>query len=129
MVRRLGLAAAASVAAVLGALACGGEGSHVYEGRLFDEARGCFMSKTSLDVVSGDAPGDCGPRCLVQNLPDGGRTVYGATMCAPFPFNFDATGTHPACPAALAALARGDACLSDGGSTNPLPRPADAGAD
>ena len=50
-----------------------------------------------------------------------------STMCAPYPFSFDASGTDPTCPAALAALERNDTCLVDGGSTNPLPPPDDAG--
>jgi hypothetical protein len=109
--------------------ACG-DASHIYEGRLYREDRQCLATKSSVDVVEGEAPGDCGARCLVQRTTDGSRAIYVSTMCAPFPFNFDATGSDPACADALAALTRNDTCLTDGGSTAPLPPPpVDAGSD
>jgi hypothetical protein len=121
--------------AVLGAalvcIACD-QGSHIYLGELFVEARGCLGGQTSLDTVDGDPPDhDCAPICLAQPEADGGRAIYVATMCAPYPFLFDASGSDYACPAALAALARGDTCFVDGGSQNPVEAgpPADAGHD
>jgi hypothetical protein len=115
-------------AAIATALACG-DGSHIFEGRLFRPDRSCLASTSSIDVVEGDPPGDCGPICLAQPLADGGRAIYVATMCAPYPFAFDASGADLLCPPALASLERSDSCLTDGGSTNPLPPPADAGQD
>ncbi len=110
---------------LLAALSCDG-GAHVYQGRLFLEERQCLGTTSSLDVVSGEPTGDCGPRCLVQPGRDGGRAIYVATMCPPLPYGFDASGSDPACPAALAALARGDTCFVDGGSSQPASN-ADAG--
>lgn len=121
----LGLVSFATIAVY--ALACG-DPSHVYEGRLFVERRGCLGTTASVDVVEGDPAGDCGPTCLAQPHNDGGRSIYVSRMCGPFPFGFDPSGSDPACPAALAALERNDTCLVDGGSTHPLPPPADAGA-
>lgn len=128
---RLAIAMGAVGAAALLASAGSGcdDGSHVYEGRQFVEGRGCYLSKSSLDVVSGEPAGECQPRCLVQRTEDGGRAVYGATMCPPLPFGFDVSGTDPICPIALAALERGDFCLPDGGSTKPLEPLADAATD
>jgi hypothetical protein len=62
-----------------------------------------------------------------RTTPDGTRTVYVSTMCAPYPFGFDTSGGDPRCATALAAFDRNDTCLADGGSSAPLPR--DAGAD
>jgi len=116
----------ASLAAIVHAC---GDPSHIYEGRQFDESRKCLLSKSSLDVVEGDRPAECEARCLIatQRAADGSRAVYVATMCAPYPFGFDAGGGDPSCAPALAATARKDSCLSDGGSTNPRPAPSDAG--
>lgn len=108
-------------------LACG-EPSHVYDGRLFLEHRRCLGTTVSVDVVEGEPPGDCGPVCLAQPQRDGGRAIYVSRRCAPYPFGFDASGTDPACPEALAALERSDTCLVDGGSTSPPPPLGDAGA-
>lgn len=98
--------------------ACGDE-SHVFEGRLFLEGRKCLGTNASVDVVEGSPPGSCGPRCLSQHHADGGRSLYVSTMCGPFPFDFDSSGTDPGCGDALAALARNDTCLLDGGSSAP----------
>lgn len=100
------------------ALACG-EPSHVFEGRRFAPDRGCLGATEGLDVVTGDRPGACAPACLAQPLGDGGRAIYVATMCPPYPFAFDASGSDPRCLEVLAALERGDTCLADGGSTHP----------
>lgn len=108
------------------ALHCG-DPSHVYEGRLFLEARDCLGTTASVDVVEGDMPGNCGPTCLTQPSSDGGRAIYVSTMCGPYPFGFDASASDPACPRALAALERNDTCLVDGGSSSPAPAPPDAG--
>lgn len=122
--RRRALLAGAALCGV--AWACGDTASHVYEGRLYREDRGCLATKSSVDVVEGERAGECAPTCLVQPLAGGGRAVYVATMCAPYPFMFDATGTHPSCAPALAAFARNDTCLADGDSSAPLPRDASA---
>lgn len=117
------------IVVILGLAASCGDPSHVFEGRLFVEGRECLGTTASVDVVEGDRPGDCGPICLSQPLADGGRALYVASMCGPFPYKFDSSGTDPKCPTALAAFARNDTCLLDGGSSNPLPPPADAGTD
>lgn len=109
---------------------CGcGEDTHVYAGRAYIDQRDCLGTTSSIEVVEGDlADTNCAPKCLVQRTtPDGGRVAYVSTMCPPFPFGFDTDGADPRCPAALAAFARNDTCLADGGSTAPLPR--DAGTD
>jgi hypothetical protein len=112
----------------IAALACG-DPSHVYAGRRFAPERGCVEPSTSLDVVTGTMPSQpCAPACLAQPHPDGGRSIFVSTMCAPFPYGFDPSGTDPLCPSALAASARNDTCFDDGGSKSPLP-PVDAGAD
>ncbi|MBX3204635.1 MAG: hypothetical protein KF764_06170 [Labilithrix sp.] len=130
MLRRLFVLAAALAMLVAYAIACG-DPSHIFEGRLYVERRSCLGTTASVDVVEGAGGGNCGPTCLTQPHTDGGRAVYVATMCAPYPFGFDASGSDFACPAALAALERGDTCLLDGGSANPAPaeEPADAGGD
>ena len=127
MGRRLLGTVTALLAAIALAVACG-DTSHVYEGRLFVADRGCLGTTASVDVVDGERPASpCPEACLVQPLADGGRAVYVATMCAPYPFGFDTTGSDPVCPRALAAHERGDTCLADGGSSRPAPR--DSGAD
>lgn len=121
------LATLGAVACTLHLSACKDDGTHVYQGRLYVEARNCLGTTSSIDVVSGDVPGECSPICVRQSLAEGGRAIYVATMCPPYPGpGFDTAGTDPACTPALAALARGDTCLSDGGSTHPVP---DAGGD
>ena len=118
---RLGLGLVACTTVAVYGLACG-DPSHVFEGRLFVEDRQCLGTKASIDVVEGDRPSKtCGPTCLAHPQTDGGRAIYVSTMCAPYPFAFDASGADPACPAALAALERNDTCLVDGGSTRPPP--------
>lgn len=103
------------------------EASHVFEGRLFVEGRKCLGTTASVDVVDGENGGRCPPTCLAQPLKDGGRAVYVSTMCAPYPFAFDASGGDLLCPIALEALDRNDTCLVDGGSTNPAPLALDGG--
>jgi hypothetical protein len=112
-----------------GAYVACGDGSHVYDAQLFVQDRGCLGTASSIDVVEGDAPSHaCDPVCITQPEADGGREVYVGTTCAPYPpYPFDAAGTDPLCPVALAALARADVCFIDGGSEHPLPR--DAGSD
>jgi hypothetical protein len=118
----------AAITCIMHAPACKDEGTHVYLGRLFVEARDCLGTSSTVDVVSGGEPGECAPVCLLQLRAEGGRATYVATMCAPYPaaVEFDLSGTDPTCAPALAALARGDTCLSDGGDTHPAP---DAAAD
>ncbi|MCW5834020.1 MAG: hypothetical protein KIS78_16590 [Labilithrix sp.] len=130
MWRRVFALGAAVAMLVAHAIACG-DPTHVFEGRLFVEQRACLGTTASVDVVEGAPPGECGPTCLTQPQQGGGRAVYVATMCPPYPFGFDASGDDFACASALAALARNDTCLLDGGSTSPAPAedPADAGGD
>jgi hypothetical protein len=110
-----------SIICIIHASACKDDGTHVYIGQLYVEARHCLGTTSSVDVVSGDDPGNCDPICIHQNLHDGGHAIYVATMCPPYPGpDFDTTGTDPQCPLALAALKRSDICLTDGGSTAPV---------
>lgn len=113
-------------ASVVGALLACGDPSHIYEGRAYVDSRDCLGTTSSVDVVDGDRPGTCAPVCLTQGHPDGGRTLYVSSMCGPYPFQFDASGSDPRCGAALAALTRDDTCNADGTSTHPIP---DGGAD
>lgn len=108
------------------AFACG-DGSHIYFGRLFVEGRECLATESALDVVEGDeAVATCAPICLTQAV-DGGRATYVSNVCGPFPQGFDTSGQDPTCARAFEAQRRNDTCLSDGGSTRPLPK--DAGDD
>jgi hypothetical protein len=127
--RPFALALATLPAFLLVGLGACGNGSHVFEGRLFVEGRRCLGTTASVDVVDGERPGACRPVCLAQPYPDGGRAIYVSTMCGPYPFAFDASGSDPACPSALDALARGDTCLTDGGSSAPASPSADAATD
>lgn len=114
---------------VFASIAACGETTHVFSGRLYRDDRDCVATKSSIEVVEGDpAPETCAPTCLVQRTtPEGSRPVYVTTMCPPIPFGFDTDGADPRCAAALAAFARNDTCLADGGSTAALPK--DAGVD
>ena len=116
-------AATAALMCILHTNACKDDGTHVYVGRLYVEKRDCLGTSSSVDVISGDDPGSCAPICLVQKRGEGGKAIYVATMCPPYPsgVEFDTGGTDLACPKALAALSRGDTCLSDGGTTHPAP--------
>ena len=123
-------AVAFSVTCILQLSSCKDDGTHVYVGRLFLEARDCLGTSSSVDVISGDDPGTCDPICMLQPRAEGGRAVYVSTMCPPYPEpDFDVSGKDPVCARALAALARNDTCLSDGGTTRPIPPPVDAGSD
>jgi hypothetical protein len=131
---RAGAATAAAVAfsvtCILHVSSCKDDGTHVYVGRLFLEARDCVATSSSVDVLAGDEPGTCAPICMLQPRAEGGRAVYVSTMCPPYPEpDFDLSGSDPVCVRALAALARNDTCLSDGGTTHPIPPIADASAD
>jgi hypothetical protein len=135
--RRFG-AAAIAVLAPIGAItcmlhvtSCKDEGTYVYLGQLYVENRNCLGTPSSVDVISGAPPGKCAPICLLQKRGDGGHATYVATMCPPYPagVEFDPSGTDPTCAPALAALSRNDTCLSDGGSTHPVPPIKDAAAE
>ena len=126
-VAALGLCGVAGLCALRTMAGCGDDGTHIYEGRFYNEARDCLGTISTVDVVDGPAPSQyCPPVCLSQKQPDGGRVLYTSIMCAPYPFDFDSSGTDPKCAAALAAHARNDTCFSDGGSASPLPK-SDAG--
>jgi hypothetical protein len=121
-------AAVLALVALVALAACKSAVSHIYMGEQWDPAKNCVQPQSSVDVVDGEsASATCSPTCLVAPADqDGGRTIYVSTMCAPLPALFDATGTFPGCDRALAAFARGDVCLPDGGTSNPAP---DAGGD
>lgn len=123
--------AAGGLACITHVPGCGdNEGTHVYQARFYLEARDCLGTPSSIDVISGAEPGFCEPICLRQIRADGGRAIYASTVCPPYPGpDFDKSGSDPACPAALAALARGDTCLTDGGSTRPVTPMKDAAAE
>jgi hypothetical protein len=117
---------ALAVVAIIAIIACG-DPSHIFQGRAYIDGRDCLGTVSSVDVVTGDDPGfTCKPTCLAQPT-DAGRQLYVSTMCAPYPFTFDASGTDPECPAVLAAETRDDTCNVDGSSANPAPK--DAAAD
>jgi len=105
-----------------------GDTSHIFLARQLDETRACLDPTASVDVVVGDQPPECPAICLTQPNDDGGtgRVVWIATMCPPYPWNFDAAGLDPACDAGLAAAARHDVCFDDGGSSDPI---VDSGTD
>lgn len=108
--------------------ACSDQGSHIYEGRFYNEARDCLGTISTVDVVDGPPPSQyCPVVCLSQKKADGGRTLYTSIMCPPYPFDFDSSGTDPTCAMALAAHTRNDTCFSDGGSSAPIPDAGDAG--
>ena len=108
---------------------CKGDGTHVYVGRLYLEARDCVATSSSIDVVSGGDPGTCFAVCLIQPRAEGGRAIYVSTECPPYPApDWDVSGSDPKCALALAALGRNDTCLSDGGTTQPSPDAAVADA-
>jgi hypothetical protein len=129
----LGLAAAARVAA-----GCGEQDSHPYVAELYEPDRDCLDTSTGIDVVEGaSADSNCAPVCLYGSPdiiglddggPEGGQT-YVSTMCPPYPALFDTSGNAPYCAQALAALARADVCLDDGGSTSPADGAADVATD
>ena len=78
---------------------------------------------TVLDGATGQIDGHfaTGARPRGLALSADGRTLYVATMCPPYPFQFDASGSDPICPAALAAFGRDDTCNVDGKtSTHPI---------
>lgn len=118
--------AASSVCAALVVGACG-DPSHIYEAYPYLADQGCLGRKTSLDVVEGAPAGECEAVCFVKTETNGQRSLLVSRMCGPYPYALDRSGTDPGCVPALAALARGDVCLADGGSTAPLPK--DAAAD
>ena len=78
-------AATAAFMCTLHTTACKDDGTHVYVGRLYVEARDCLGTSSSVDVISGDDPGSCAPICLVQKRGEGGKAIYVATMCPPYP--------------------------------------------
>ena len=124
--------AATAIACIIHLSACSSDdGTHVFQARFYLEARDCLGTPSTIDVISGDESGaSCAPICLRQIRAEVGRAIYATTSCPPYPGpDFDRSGADPACPAALAALARGDTCFSDGGSAKPKPIPKDAAAD
>lgn len=112
-------------------LACS-EPTYLFLGRRYDPVLQCLDTTTSLDVLRGGDPGDCATRCVsappgFYDLDDASTDTFVVVMCAPLPHDVtDMRNDDPQCVAALAAMARQDTCLSDGGSTAP---PVDAGPD
>jgi hypothetical protein len=85
-----------------------------------EEARGCLDDMSSIDVVAGEQPGACDPKCIVSPPePDGGETtVYVSTMCPPLPAApYDSSGSDARCARALALYQANVTCLADGGIT------------
>ena len=112
-------------AAVVVLAACDATSYYLYTGHEYDPKRGCVDDVSAIDIDIGTDPGSsCGAQCLRISSGDA-ATIYATTMCGPAPVGADTSGSNGNCPAALAALARGDLCLDGGGSTNPL----DAGSD
>lgn len=110
------------------AIACG-DPSHIFQGNAYIDGRDCLGTTASVDVVTGDDPGFCDVRCLAQPEDDGGRQIYISTMCPPDPVFYDASGSDPACPKAIAALYRNDICNVDGiTSSDPIEAGPDTGA-
>lgn len=99
-------------------IACDDPASHLYQGRFYLRDRKCLGTAASVDVVEGGDTGTCPPVCLVKQGIDQ-NTLYVGLSCPPYPPNYDAGGTDPACAEALAAQSRDDTCLADGGSTHP----------
>ena len=120
---RIAIVAASGVAMISGALgfsACDDAKSHIYAARAFEPDRNCLDEYGAVDVVSG---GEVSSKCGVVCLSNAG-TTYVSTVCPPYPPLFGVELADAAigdtCAAALAAHARGDTCVPDGGSTHPL---------
>lgn len=111
------------------------EATYLYLGRRYLAARNCLETTTSIDVLAGSDPGNCEAQCVsAPHLGDGGpptRDTFVTTMCPPMPHGIESVPNgDPVCARALAALARKDTCLRDGGSTAADPSIAlDAAAD
>jgi hypothetical protein len=122
------VAGVVAFACIIHAYGCKNDGTHVYQARFYLEGRDCLGTSSAIDVVEGEEPGNCEAICFRQVRGDAGNAIYVSSMCPPYPADpdFERSGRDPACPAALAAFARNDTCLSDGGSTRPI---VEAGAD
>ncbi len=101
--------------------ACTDVVSHLYVGNGYNQLLDCTLPQVAIDVVDDSDPGSaCSAVCLVETK-DAGGTVYTSTMCPPYPRDLKLNGDETLCSAALAARARNDVCLADGGTTNPVP--------
>jgi hypothetical protein len=105
---------------------CGDPGSHIFAGGLFEPSRGCIDPPTAIDVVGGkDTGAGCMALCIVGSAAaDAAAPVYVSSTCPPYPHGFELSadgGASGVCAAALAAYARNDRCLEDGGSSAPTP--------
>ena len=110
--------------------ACDEETSHLLIGQLFDPARACLDPEGTIALVDGPVPQSaCPPTCVVGPSGQNGNasSVYVTTMCGPYPELDDTSGDPAGCSDALTALARGDTCLIDGGSSSPASTNDDAG--
>lgn len=122
------------IGVIVSALFACGDATYAFLGRRYAAERDCLETTTSIDVLSGSDPGNCEARCVsAPVLADGGgdgapidggtearRDTFVTTMCPPLPHGITPTeDTH--CVRALAALARKDTCLRDGGSSAPSP--------
>lgn len=123
---------ALALGAAAAAVACVDQ-TYLFLGRRYAPGRDCLDTTTAMDVMAGADPGNCEARCVSglaaldasPALPsasgDGGKDIYVTVMCPPLPHGVDAVDPNqPACVKALAALARKNTCLGDGGVTAPL---------
>ena len=88
---------------------------HIFRGRKYHEDEACLEKPGAVDIVSGNDPGEgCPVGCLVRNERDGGRSVYLATTCPPYPPDFARSDETEVCKAASRALAKNVACTDAG---------------
>lgn len=121
--KRRGMGLASGLLLLRCAFGCDGPSRHVLLGQLYEASRDCIDPTSSIDIVDGPDPGfGCAPTCVVTPIGQNGSAegVYVTTMCGPYPALDDTSGMPAGCAGALAALARGDTCASDGTSSSPV---------
>ena len=99
------------VVLALTSLASCGEGNYLFTGRAYDSATKCFGPTVALDVLSGDEPATCAPRC-VRRILDGGTSLFASDVCGPIPVGFTEV-KDPACDESLPKFKAG--CQKDAG--------------
>lgn len=98
---------------------------HIFRGRKYDVDNGCLAVPTAVDVVEGADPGEgCPLGCLLRTEEDGGKSVYIATTCPPYPPDFARADETPICQDARLAATQKYFCSTDAGRITK-----DAGAD